>query len=101
MDLLEAYKHFPDNGEDLRIYEFRGKVKKKIETTDECGETVTRLRWGKLRSVCIAAENIFDAAAHLREYRPDFFPKYANIRGVFYRNCFTAECEALSKESEE
>jgi hypothetical protein len=100
MDLLEAYKYFPDNGEDLRIYEFRGKVKKRIETADERGQLVTRLRWGKLRSVCVVAESLFDAVAHLKEYRPDFFPNHANVCGAFFRSCFANECEALDSDSE-
>lgn len=40
-----------------------------------------KLKRGKLRSVHVAAENLYDAAIHLRVYRPEFFPNKVMWRG--------------------
>ena len=72
MEILEAYQSVPPTGGLVRIYEFRGRVYKQVETT-EAGQTVIVTKKGKQHPVRVAAENLYDAAAHLRIYRPDFF----------------------------
>jgi hypothetical protein len=81
MEILEAFKVIEPVGTTARIFEFRGRFVRYIDTTTESGEAKKVLRKGKPRSIHVAAENLYDAVLHLREYRPDFFPHQAFSRG--------------------
>lgn len=81
MELLEAYKTITPSGDTANIYEFRGRRFTPMEVTNETGQLVMKLKRGKRRSVHVAAENLFDATAHLRVYRPEFFPNKVMWRG--------------------
>jgi hypothetical protein len=100
MEILEAFKVIPPKGDEVRIFYFRGRIKKAIETTNESGELVTKIHSSKIRSICVAAETLYDAITHLQEYRPDFYPNHANCRGVFFLEDRFPDCPALDSDTE-
>jgi hypothetical protein len=82
MEILEAYKAIPPSGTLARIYEFRGRRYYPLATTAEAGQEVKTVKRGKLRSVYVAAENLFDAINHLCLSRPEFVPKNVSCLGT-------------------
>lgn len=99
MELLEAYKLSPAERDTVRLYEFRGKLLKQVETTDETGQQITKMRMSKLRCICVAADTLIEAILHLREYRPDYYPQYANLKGTIYLKYQLPECDPLRDDT--
>lgn len=83
MHFLEAYKLFPPTQDAIKIYEIRGRRRRRLETTDSAAESPSKSR-GKVQTYCIAAATIYDALVHLREVCPEFHPTHANCCGNFY-----------------
>jgi hypothetical protein len=100
MEMLEAFQAIPPKGKNISIFYIRGRVKKMTETTNETGEKVSRLGRGKIRSICVAADNLYDAIMHLREYRPNFHPTHVNCRGILYFNVIYPNLLVLDEDPE-
>jgi hypothetical protein len=94
MELREAYKGTPTKKDFVKIYEFQGKVKKMVQVMED-GQRVMKERVSRNRSICIAANDLFEALQHLRGYRPDFEPDHAYYRGVLYVRYRLPECSPL------
>jgi hypothetical protein len=74
LEVLEAFRVMPPSGEIARIYEFRGRNLMRPGRKKTPGKKLRKTKQGHVRRVYVAADNIFDAAAHLHRCRPDFRP---------------------------
>jgi hypothetical protein len=82
VEIVEEFKVCDRSQKIARIYEFRGRCRHPVETTDASGETQTEWRLGKIHSVLVVAENMHDAAVFLNRQQPVFVPEYAVLRGA-------------------
>lgn len=90
MELLEAYKLYPHTAYEVRIYEFYGRNKKLTDQTNKQGQTHRLIHRGNPYSLCVAAQNLYQALSYLNEVRPEFQPNYAHYCGVLFlqHRCF-------------
>lgn len=84
MELLEAYKRYPNIYEEVRLYEFTGKTKKLVDKPWPSGNPRKVLKEGKVYSIMVAATTLECALAYLLEHRPEFQPNHGHCCGVLY-----------------
>jgi hypothetical protein len=83
MELVEAFPTVSPSRERAQIYEFRGRIYKLVESTDQAGQPVKKFKRGRLASFHVAADHLCDAAELLRSKHPEFFPNKAVWRGEY------------------
>ena len=74
MELLRPNKNASSTGKATRIYEFRGRHQKVVETTGEDGQAIKLIEKGQQKHIFVVADNLYEAVAFLQARRQTFVP---------------------------